>query len=112
MKKLKKNKKVFVLCGHGIKDDIVSARIVDSKNFKGLYGYVLVKFGDGRTERAYGDEFFFTFRAAQRNAEERFEERERLMDEAREEQMQAYYDDVMEQLPSLLPYLEGEIADV
>lgn len=94
MKKFKRNKKVFIVRG----ENIAMGRIVD----RNVGGFVRVKLTDGEIEDYMPVDIFSWRKDAEREAERVREEHEALMNEACEEYAQAYYADVMEQLPSLI----------
>lgn len=94
MKKFKRNKKVFVVWI----EDVVQGRIVERE----MDGYILVKLANGEYEPYHPKEVFYMRKDAERWADAVRAEHEELNDEARYEAAQAYYADIMEQLPSLI----------
>ena len=94
MKKFKRNKNVFVVCG----EKVIKGRIVDRNSG----GFVRVRLTDGGIADYMPEDIFSWRKDAEGEAEKIRAEHEELMNEARAEAAQAYYADIMEQLPSLI----------
>lgn len=94
MKKFKRNKKVFVV----VEEYVVRGRIVRAMTDE----IIQVVLDGGKTELVRSEDVFSRHKDAVKVACSIWQEHEQLMNEAREEAAQAYYSDVLEQLPSLI----------
>ena len=94
MKKFKRNTKVFVV----VEEYVVRGRIVRAMTDE----IIQVVLDGGKTELVRSEDVFSRHKDAVKVACSIWQEHEELNDEARYEAAQAYYADIMEQLPSLI----------
>ena len=92
-------KKVFVLKNDGFYVSVEEAELAVVETEEGEDGYTryTVLFDDGEIEDYFDGDVYFTYEGAEAAAARVNEERDQLMDEARSEAAQVYYEDVLAQ---------------